>query len=128
MNKPIQILVVDDSALVRQFMTEVIQTQPDMALLAAAPDPIIAMSKMQKQWPDVILLDGCANAYAAAWILRKEYDRTRNIWDAVGAYHSRTPHFRDAYLGRVRKHLIKLSHTGLAGLLPQNSAPRGAGR
>ena len=57
MNKPIQILVVDDSALVRQFMTEVIQTQPDMALLAAAPDPIIAMSKMQKQWPDVILLD-----------------------------------------------------------------------
>ena len=78
--------------------------------------------------PDAVLRDGCANAYAAAWILRKEYDRTRNIWDAVGAYHSRTPHFRDAYLGRVRKHLIKLSHTGLAGLLPQNSAPRGAGR
>ena len=78
--------------------------------------------------PEVILQDGCANAYAAAFILRKEYDRTRNIWDAVGAYHSRTPHFRDAYLGRVRKHLIKLSHTGLAGLLPQNSAPRGAGR
>ena len=78
--------------------------------------------------PEVILQDGCANAYAAAFILRKEYERTRNIWDAVGAYHSRTPHFRDAYLGRVRKHLIKLSHTGLAGLLPQNSAPRGAGR
>lgn len=78
--------------------------------------------------PEVILQDGCANAYAAAFILRKEYDRTRNIWDAVGAYHSRTPHFRDAYLGRVRKHLIKLSHTGLAGLLPQNSAPRGAGQ
>ena len=78
--------------------------------------------------PEVILQDGCANAYAAAFILRKEYDRTRNIWDAVGAYHSRTPHFRDAYLGRVRKHLIKLSHTGLAGLLLQNSAPRGAGR
>ena len=78
--------------------------------------------------PEVILQDGCANAYAAAFILRKEYDRTRNIWDAVGAYLSRTPHFRDAYLGRVRKHLIKLSHTGLAGLLPQNSAPRGAGR
>ncbi len=57
MNKSIQILVVDDSALVRQFMTEVIQTQPDMTLLAAAPDPIVAMAKMQKQWPDVILLD-----------------------------------------------------------------------
>lgn len=57
MNKSIQILVVDDSALVRQFMTEVIASQPDMALLATAPDPIVAMTKMQKQWPDVILLD-----------------------------------------------------------------------
>ena len=66
--------------------------------------------------PDVILLDGCANAYAAAWILRKEYDRTKSIWDAVGAYHSRTPKFRDAYLGRVREHLTKLSRTGLVGL------------
>ena len=66
--------------------------------------------------PEVILQDGCANAYAAAFILRKEYDRTRNIWDAVGAYHSRTPKFRDAYLGRVREHLTKLSRTGLVGL------------
>jgi two-component system chemotaxis response regulator CheB len=57
MNKSIQILVVDDSALVRQFMTEVIASQPDMALLATAPDPIAAMARMQKQWPDVILLD-----------------------------------------------------------------------
>jgi two-component system chemotaxis response regulator CheB len=57
MNKSIQILVVDDSALVRQFMTEVIASQPDMTLLATAPDPIAAMTKMQKQWPDVILLD-----------------------------------------------------------------------
>lgn len=67
--------------------------------------------------PDVLLRDGCANAYAAALILRKEYDRTKSIWDAVGAYHSRTPHFRDAYLGRVRKHLARLSRTGLDGLL-----------
>lgn len=66
--------------------------------------------------PDMLLRDGCANAYAAAWILRKEYDRTRNIWDAMGAYHSRTPHLRDAYLGRVRAHLARLQRTGLAGL------------
>ena len=38
-------------------MTEVIASQPDMTLLATAPDPIAAMVKMQKQWPDVILLD-----------------------------------------------------------------------
>ena len=74
--------------------------------------------------PDVILLDGCANAYAAAWILRKEYDRTRNIWDAVGAYHSRTPHFRDAYLGRVRKHLARMEHAGLDGLLAKAGGAR----
>ena len=57
------------------------------------------------------------NAYAAAWVLRKEYDRTRNIWDAVGAYHSRTPHLRNAYLGRVKKHLAKLERVGLESLL-----------
>jgi two-component system, chemotaxis family, protein-glutamate methylesterase/glutaminase len=57
MNKTIQIMVVDDSALVRQFMSEVIASQSDMTLLATAPDPIAAMARMQKQWPDVILLD-----------------------------------------------------------------------
>ena len=67
--------------------------------------------------PDMVLRDGCTNAYAAAWVLRKEYDRTRNIWDAVGAYHSRTPHLRDAYLGRVKKHLAKLERVGLESLL-----------
>ena len=74
--------------------------------------------------PEVILQDGCANAYAAAFILRKEYDRTRNIWDAVGAYHSRTPHFRDAYLGRVRKHLARLERAGLDGLLAKAGGVR----
>ncbi len=57
MNKKTEILIVDDSALIRQFMTEVIQKQPDMQVMATASDPIIAMSRMQKQWPDVILLD-----------------------------------------------------------------------
>lgn len=74
--------------------------------------------------PEAVLRDGCANAYAAAWILRKEYDRTRNIWDAVGAYHSRTPQFRDAYLGRVRKHLAELSYSGLDGLLARAGGAR----
>ena len=74
--------------------------------------------------PEVILQDGCANAYAAAFILRKEYDRTRNIWDAVGAYHSRTPHLRDAYLGRVRKHLARMEHAGLDGLLAKAGGAR----
>lgn len=75
--------------------------------------------------PEIILQDGCANAYAAAFILRKEYDRSRNIWDAMGAYHSRTPHLHAAYLGRVKKHLTKLSRTGLASLLSRNTATCG---
>lgn len=74
--------------------------------------------------PEAVLSDGCVNAHAAAWILRKEYDRTRNIWDAVGAYHSRTPHFRDAYLGRVRKHLARMERTGLADLLAKAGGAR----
>lgn len=56
MNKT-KIFVVDDSALVRQFMTEVITKQPDMQLIGTAPDPIIAHSKMQTNWPDLIVLD-----------------------------------------------------------------------
>lgn len=52
-----RVFVVDDSALVRQFMTEVIQGQPDMMLAGVAADPVSALPKMQQQWPDVILLD-----------------------------------------------------------------------
>jgi hypothetical protein len=66
--------------------------------------------------PEVLLRDGCVNAHAAAWLLRKEYKRTGNIWDAVGAYHSRTPRFRDAYIAKVKKHLDRLGKEGLAGL------------
>ena len=58
--------------------------------------------------PEAIVLDGCVNAHAAAWILRREYARTGNIWEAVGAYHSRTPQFRDAYIARVRRHLARM--------------------
>ena len=75
--------------------------------------------------PEAVLRDGCVNAHAAAWILRKEYDRTKSIWDAVGAYHSRTPHLHAAYLGRVKKHLTKLSRTGLASLLSRSTATCG---
>ena len=68
--------------------------------------------------PEDVLRDGCANAYAAAWLLRKEYDRTGDIWQAVGAYHSRTPHRRDAYIARVKAHLKQLGKAGLLSLPP----------
>ena len=55
--KKIQVLVVDDSAVVRKVMTEIINAQPDMEVCAAAQDPIFALKHMEKQWPDVITLD-----------------------------------------------------------------------
>lgn len=53
---PIHVLVVDDSAVVREVMTSVLSQEPGMSVTAAA-DPLIAMQKMQRQRPDVIVLD-----------------------------------------------------------------------
>ena len=64
--------------------------------------------------PEAILLDGCINARAAAWILRREYARSGDLWTAIGSYHSRTPKYRDAYIARVRKHLARMG----SGLWP----------
>ena len=74
--------------------------------------------------PEAVLQDGCTNAYAAAWLLRKEYNRTGNIWQAIGAYHSRTPHRRDAYIAQVKSHLTRLGRAGMFALplLAPNSA------
>lgn len=70
--------------------------------------------------PRAVLYDGRANAHAAAWLLRKEYRRTGNLWQAIGAYHSRTPHRRDAYIRRVKSNLERLRKEGLA-VLPLRS-------
>jgi len=53
---PIRVLVVDDSAVVRQVMQAVLSQEPDM-VIAVAADPLIAMQKMKQARPDVILLD-----------------------------------------------------------------------
>ncbi len=66
--------------------------------------------------PEAVLQDGCTNAYAAAWLLRKEYNRTGNIWQAIGAYHSRTPHRRDSYIAQVKSHLARLRRSGIFAL------------
>lgn len=74
--------------------------------------------------PDDVLRDGRVNAHAAAWLLNKEYRRTGNLWQAIGAYHSRTPHRRDAYIRRVRDNLDKLRQEGLSMLPLQNTESR----
>lgn len=53
----IRVLVVDDSAVMRAFLGRVIGAQPDMELLGASPDPLLAIERIRKNPPDVITLD-----------------------------------------------------------------------
>jgi len=55
-SKRIRVLVIDDSAVVRQVMAEVLSAEADMEVVTAH-EPIIAMRKMKDALPDVILLD-----------------------------------------------------------------------
>ncbi len=57
MLKKIKVLIVDDSALVRQVLVAKLKSAADIEVIATASDPIFAMEKMKIQWPDVILLD-----------------------------------------------------------------------
>jgi len=54
---PIKVLVVDDSALVRTLLTEIINKQPDMEVVGTAPDPHVAREKIKALNPDVLTLD-----------------------------------------------------------------------
>jgi len=52
-----RVVVVDDSALVRSLLTEIINRQSDMECVGAAADPIIAREMIRNTNPDVITLD-----------------------------------------------------------------------
>ncbi|MBA5687120.1 protein-glutamate methylesterase/protein-glutamine glutaminase [Rugamonas apoptosis] len=53
----IKVLIVDDSALIRSVMTEIINSQPDMEVVATAPDPLVARELIKQTNPDVLTLD-----------------------------------------------------------------------
>lgn len=53
----IRVLVVDDSAVVREVMTNLLNAAPGITVIGAAPDPLFAMQRMRSDWPDVIVLD-----------------------------------------------------------------------
>jgi two-component system chemotaxis response regulator CheB len=55
--KKIRVVVVDDSALVRSLLTEIINQQPDMTCVGAANDPLVAREMIRELNPDVITLD-----------------------------------------------------------------------
>jgi two-component system chemotaxis response regulator CheB len=53
----IKVLVVDDSAVVRQTLQHLLQGDPEVTLLGSAPNPLIAAPLIRKARPDVLLLD-----------------------------------------------------------------------
>ncbi len=55
--KKITVLVVDDSALIRKLLTEIINDQSDMEVIGAAADPLAAREMIREMNPDVLTLD-----------------------------------------------------------------------
>ena len=53
----IRVLVVDDSAVVRQNLTEIINSDPMLEVMGTASDPFVAAKKIKEEVPDVITLD-----------------------------------------------------------------------
>ncbi|SEQ94771.1 two-component system, chemotaxis family, response regulator CheB [Nitrosomonas sp. Nm51] len=52
-----RVLIIDDSALVRKMLTEIISSQADMEVIGAAPDPLVAREMIREMNPDVLTLD-----------------------------------------------------------------------
>jgi two-component system, chemotaxis family, protein-glutamate methylesterase/glutaminase len=53
----IRVLVVDDSAVVRQALTEILSSDPEIEVIGVAGDPFVAAERIREQVPDVITLD-----------------------------------------------------------------------
>lgn len=56
-SKRIRVLIVDDSASVRQLLKEVLESDPEIEVLATASDPYVAVERIRHEVPDVITLD-----------------------------------------------------------------------
>jgi len=57
MGKKIKVLIVDDSAMVRNTLSEILSSDPEIEVMGSAADPFIAAHKMREEAPDVITLD-----------------------------------------------------------------------
>ncbi|EDZ97645.1 Lytic transglycosylase catalytic [Burkholderia sp. H160] len=56
--------------------------------------------------PHRALTDPCVNIFVAAWLLKQKMVRYGNTWRAIGAYHSESPHERDAYARSIQAILV----------------------
>lgn len=55
--RKIRVLIVDDSASVRQSLKEVLESDPEIEVTGTAPDPFVAVARIEQEEPDVITLD-----------------------------------------------------------------------
>ena len=56
-SRPVRVLVIDDSALVRKLMTGLLSSDPRIEVVGSAADPFIARQKIKQLAPDVLTLD-----------------------------------------------------------------------
>src|ERR1700742_204591 len=56
-NKKTRVLIVDDSASVRQTLTRVLEQDPEIEVIGSAADPFVAAKRIRDEIPDVITLD-----------------------------------------------------------------------
>lgn len=57
MSDKIKVLIVDDSALVRQTLSDILSSDPGIEVIGMAQDPVVAVQRIAEQVPDVITLD-----------------------------------------------------------------------
>lgn len=55
--KRVRVMIVDDSALVREMLTGILSADPEIEVVGTAPDPLVAREKIKALNPDVITLD-----------------------------------------------------------------------
>lgn len=57
MAEKIKVMIVDDSALVRQVISQALAADSGIEVIATAQDPVFALTKMKANWPDVLVID-----------------------------------------------------------------------
>ncbi|CAN7239213.1 protein-glutamate methylesterase/protein-glutamine glutaminase [Rhizobacter sp. LjRoot28] len=54
---PVRVMLIDDSAVVRQVLAGLLSQAPGIEVMASVADPVLAIERLKHDWPDVIVLD-----------------------------------------------------------------------
>src|SRR6202046_4938989 len=57
MRSPYKVLIIDDSSLMRQLLTQILSSDPELEVIGTAGDPFVAREQIQSLHPDVLTLD-----------------------------------------------------------------------